>query len=169
MQRLTLGPVAAHWSDGVRKGHREIVKMGGSGCILIKQDRRPRSGPTTKEPVLDIDVSLRHVDITFGVAECIGLCALLDAYLPRKEQLLVDVVENNSTVVDTLVKPLFREDFWYFDGLPAAGDSVSGELNFDTLSDLLEKVSEVILYITMNAGIFEFVQQTTARMSSLHA
>lgn len=117
-----------------------MVRIGGTGCVLIKQGRKPQQGSAPADVVLDVDASLRHADITLGMDECTGLYALSSAYLARIEQPAEDVA---TEVVDTAVatkpvKPLFREDFWYFEG---DNDNGSGELNFDTLSGLLEQVS----------------------------
>lgn len=139
-QRLTLGVVAAEWNGGGRREKREVMKMGGTGCIGIKHDRRPPLGSMPADAVLDIDVSLRHAGVTLGVDDCAGLCTLLSAYLTRVEGPVADVAEDLSVISDSPARDLFREDFWYFDGLPSAGETHSGELNFDTLSGLLEQV-----------------------------
>lgn len=114
--------------------------MGGTGCVVIKHDRRPPSGSMPADAVLDIDVSLRHAGITLGAEDCAGLCALSSAYLTRVEQPMADDAEDVSVISDSPARDMFREDFWYFDGLPSASEAHSSELNFDTLSGLLEQV-----------------------------
>ncbi|CAM9146425.1 unnamed protein product [Ectocarpus fasciculatus] len=140
-KRLTLGQMVAEFQIGQRRQKLEVIKIGGTGCVLIKQGRKPQLGSAPADVVLDVDVSLRHADITLGLDECTGLYALSSAYLARTEQPAEDVA---TEVLDTAVatkpaKPLFREDFWYFEG---DNDNGSGELNFDTLSGLLEQYAE---------------------------
>lgn len=138
-QRLTLGQMVAEFQSGQRGQKLEVVRIGGTGCVLIKQGRKPQLGSAPTDVVLDVDVSLRHADITLGMDECIGLYSLSSAYVARIEQPAEDVVTEvlDIAVATKPVKPLFREDFWYFEG---DNDNGSGELNFDTLSDLLGQV-----------------------------
>lgn len=117
------------------------MRVGATGCIVIKHDKRPQPGSTPAEVVLDVDVSLRHADITLSADDCTSLCALSSAYLTRVKQPVAVVTEETPAVGHAPTKPLFREDFWYFEGFPAAGENNSSELNFDTLSGLLGKVS----------------------------
>lgn len=114
--------------------------MGGKGCVVIKHERRIGSS-TPADVVLDVDVSLRHADVTLCAQDCAGMCTLSSAYIAKVEQPVAEVAEDVPVVTVSPVKPLFREDFWYFDGLPPSGENISGELNFDTLSGLLEQVS----------------------------
>lgn len=115
------------------------MRIGGTGCVVIKHGRKPQLESTPADVVLDVDVSLRHAEITLGTDECTGLCALSSAYLTRVGQPAVGVAKGASTAVATKpIKPLFREDFWYFEG---DSNSTSSELNFDTLSGLLEQVN----------------------------
>lgn len=119
------------------------MRIGGPTCILIKQDRRPSLGLTAADTVLDIDVSLRHAEVTLGAKDCANLCLLSSAYLTREENVKTAVAEEVYEIKDSHTKPLFREDFWYFDGLQAPDEANSRELNFDTLSHLLEQVKPV--------------------------
>lgn len=122
-----------------RETKLEVMKIGGTGCVVIKHGRKPQLDPTSADVVLDVDVSLRHAEITLGTDECAGLYALSSAYLTLVEQPAVGIAKDVSTAVATKpVQSLFRENFWYFEG---DGNSTSGELNFDTLSGLLEQVN----------------------------
>lgn len=114
--------------------------MSSAGCVVIKHGSKRQLGPTPADVVVDVDVSLRRADITLRADECAGLCALLSAYVVRLDQPVVYAPEALPTVADNPIKPLFREDFWYFDGLRAVGENSSCELNFDILSGLLEQV-----------------------------
>ena len=123
--------------------------MNGTSSIVIKHDRRPQPGSAPPKGVVDIDVSLRHADIYLGAEDCAGLRTLSSAYLIRADQPVVDSAsaQEGSPVADinainTTIQPLFREDFWYLDGLTPLdySSSSSSELNFDTLSMLLEQV-----------------------------
>lgn len=137
-QRLTLGLMVAELNNGELTRKLEVMRIGGTGCVVIKYGRNQPSDPMPAD-VLDVDVSLRHAEITLGKDECAGLCALSSAYLTLAEQPAVGVVKDAAAAVATKpVKPLFREDFWYFEG---DGNSTSGDLNFDTLSGLLEQVN----------------------------
>lgn len=113
-----------------------MLRISGTTCILIKHDHRPASGLARADAVLDIDVSLRHIDVTMGVTECAGFCKLSSAYLPHVEESSPLVIDNVPDVKTSPIKPLFREDFWYLDS-----DTHSRELSFDSLSNLLEQVS----------------------------
>ncbi|CBN78544.1 ATG2 Autophagy-related protein homolog [Ectocarpus siliculosus] len=128
-KRLTLGQVVAEFQSGQRGQKLEVVRIGGTGCVLIKQGRKPQLGSAPADVVLDVDVSLRHADITLGMDEC---TEVLDTAVATKP-----------------VKPLFREDFWYFEG---DNDNGSGELNFDTLSGLLEQYAEARARLTEAEG-----------------
>lgn len=141
-QRLTLGLMVAELNNGQRTRKLDVMRIGGTGCVVIKHGRKPKLDPTPADVALDIDVSLRQAQITLGTDECAGLCALSSAYITLAEQPAVGVADDVSTAVATKpAKPLFREDFWYFE---SDGKSTSGELNFDTLSGLLEQVKVFI-------------------------
>lgn len=116
------------------------MRISGPTCILIKHDRRPTLGLAPPDAVLDIDVSLRHIDVTMGVAECAGLCKLSSAYLTHVEESTARVAGGVPEVKASPIKPLFRENFWYLDGPHVPGDTHSRELSFDSLSNLLEQV-----------------------------
>lgn len=122
-------------------GKHEVVHVGGTGSVFIKHGRRPKLGSTPGDGVLDIDVSLRHADIALGADECAGLCALTSAYHTNVGQPAAIDPLNVPTVAARPVKALFREDFWYVNASPAACKNGAGELDFDTLSDLLEQVN----------------------------
>lgn len=122
------------------------MRTSGTTCVLIKHDRRPPLGLSPTDAVLDVDVTVRHIDVTLGVGDCNGLCKLLSAYLPELEEPATALAEDTFDVKDSPVKPLFREDFWYFDGLHGSGDSHSRDLNFDSLSILLEQVNRLELF-----------------------
>lgn len=126
-----------HVQQGGKLG---LMRVGGTGCVVIKQGRDPQARAVPADAVLDVDVSLRHADVTLGMDECVGLFALSSAYVARVEQPVEDIAVEVSTpaVAAKPVKPLFREDFWYFDG---DNNNSSSELNFDTLSGLLEQVN----------------------------
>ena len=116
----------------------EVLRIDGTGCVAIKHSRKPQLGPTSGDVALDVDISLRHAGVTLGTDECTDLCALVSEYRTRAEQPAVSLAKDVSPVSTKPVKPLFREDFWYFEG---DGNISSSELNFDTLSRLLEQVS----------------------------
>lgn len=116
----------------------EVLRIDGTGCITIKHSRKPQLGPTTGDVVLDVDVSLRHAGVALGTDTCTDLCALVSGYLTHAEQPAVNLAKDVSPVGTRPNKPLFREDFWYFEG---DGNGSSSELNFETLSRLLEQVS----------------------------
>lgn len=134
-QRLTLGLMVAEVDHGQRTWKVDALRIGGTGCVMIKHARKPPLG-SPGDVVLDIDVSLRHADVTLGTEECTGLCALVAAYVTRVEEPTVNVA-TDVPVGTKPIKPLFREDFWYFEG---NSNSTSSDLNFDTLSGLLEQV-----------------------------
>lgn len=90
---------------------------------------------------MDVDVSLRHIDVTMSIADCTGLCKLSSVYSTHLEESTPAAADHVPDTKGTLVKPLFREDFWYFDSPQVSGDADSRELNFDSLSSLLEQVS----------------------------
>lgn len=130
--------MVAELNNGQLSRKLDVMRIGGTGCVVIKYGRKPLLDPMPTDVVLDVDISLRHAGITLGKDECAGLCALSSAYLTFAEQPAVGAVKDASAPVATKpVKPLFHEDFWYFEG---DGNSSSGELNFDTLSGLLEQV-----------------------------
>lgn len=141
-QRLTLGLVVAEWNGSSRRRTREVMKMGGTGCIVIKHDTRPLLGPALAVPVLDVDISLRQAEFAISADVCVGLHALSSTYLNSLERPAINALEDVPPVVaDIPIQSLFCEEFWYLDDLPSAGESCSKELNFDTLSSLLEQVS----------------------------
>ncbi len=116
----------------------EVLRIDGTGCVAIKHSRTPQLGSTPGDVELDVDVSLRHAGVTLGTNECTDLCALVSGYLTHAEEPAVNLAKDVSPVVTRPNKPLFREDFWYFEG---DGNGSSSELNFDTLSRLLEQVN----------------------------
>lgn len=131
--------VTAHWCENARKFSCEVLKITGVASVVIKNDRRPTSAPT--ESVLDVDVSLRHIGIALGVVDCAGLYQLSKVYFPRREKPGAPLVEDRVVPEEDHAKPLFREHFWYLNGQQAGGELQSKELNFNTLSHLLEQVS----------------------------
>lgn len=135
-QRLTLGQMVAELDIGQRTRKVDVLKIGGTGSVVIKHCRKPQLG-SPGDVVLDVDVSLRHADVTLGTDECTGLCALLAAYFTHVEESAVDIATDESAAETKPIKPLFREDFWYFEG---SSNNTSRDLNFDTLSGLLEQV-----------------------------
>lgn len=116
------------------------MRVGGTTSIGIRDYRRPTSRSTHANVGLDIDVSLRHAEVSLRVEDCAGLYQLSKVYLPRHEEVTDPTLQSSLDPEEEHFKPLFREDFWYFNGLHVDGDSQSGELNFDTLSNLLEQV-----------------------------
>lgn len=136
--------MTAELDNGQRTRKVEVLKIGGTGCVVIKHCREQQLG-SPGDVVLDVDVSLRHADVTLGTDECTGLCALLTAYLTRVEEPAVDVAIDVSTLGTKPIKPMFHEDFWYFEG---NSSNNSSDLNFDTLSGLLE---QVIYFVRMAA------------------
>lgn len=77
--------------------------------------------------------------------DCAYLRTLSSAYLTRSEGLATEKAKKEALVLDDngTIPLLFREDFWYFHGLTPPGDNssyTSSELNFDTLSRLLDQV-----------------------------
>lgn len=127
--------MTAELDNGLQTRKVEVLRIGGTGSVVIKHCRKPQLG-SPGDVVLDVDVSLRHADVTMGTDECTGLCAMVAAYLTRAEEPTVDVAIDVATVRTKPIKPLFREDFWYFEG----SSKTSSDLNFDTLSSLLEQV-----------------------------
>lgn len=132
----------------------EIGRMNGTSFIVIKQGCRRQINSTPRDNMLDIDVSLRHVlELSLASEDCACLRTLSSSYLTyttttytirgeNKEEALV--LDKNGSI-----PLLFREDFWYFDGLTPPGDNssyTSSELNFDTLSRLLDQVT-LCMYI----------------------
>ncbi|CAM9374638.1 unnamed protein product [Scytosiphon promiscuus] len=130
----------------------DLMRVGGSGCVVIKQGRDPQARAVPADAVLDVDVSLRHAEVSLGADECTGLLALSSAYAARVEQPVEVVAEEDSApvVATKPVKPLFREDFWYFD---ADNNSSSSELNFDTLSGLLEQYADARARLAQSGGL----------------
>lgn len=117
--------------------------MNGTSSIVIKQGRRPQLNSTPRDDMLDIDVSLRHAELSLATEDCACLRMLSSSYLPRSEGLATVKNKEETLVSDNNIPLLFREDFWYFDGLTPPGDDssyTSSELNFDTLSRLLDQV-----------------------------
>lgn len=140
--------MTAALDNGQQTRKVEVLRIGGTGSIVIKHCRKPQLG-SLGDVVLDVDVSLRHADVTLGIDECAGLGALLAAYLTRAEEPTVDIATDVSTVGTKPIKPLFREDFWYFEG---NSNNSSSDLNFDTLSSLLE---QVIFFVGTAALFFQ--------------
>lgn len=140
-QRLTMGVMTAEWNEGPQGEKHEVVRVSGTGSVVIKHGRRPKLGSSPGDGVLDVDVSLRHADMALGADECAGLCVLASAYLKNSGQPAAAGPEDMPTVAAKPAKALFREDFWYVNASSAAGKNGSGELDFDTLSDLLEQVN----------------------------
>lgn len=135
-QRLTLGLLSAEVDNGQQARKVDVLRIGGTGSVVLKHCRKPQLG-SPGDVVLDVDVSLRHADVLLGTDECTDLCKLLAAYLARAEKPTVDLGIDVSIIETTPIKPLFHEDFWYFEG---SSNNSSGDLNFDTLSSLLEQV-----------------------------
>lgn len=103
---------------------------------MKKKTSTLRLAPTVE---LDVDVSFRHINVTIGAEDCKGLLQLSKLYLPQENVGGASPVEVHGDSMDEHVKPLFREKFWYFSGLQA-NEAYAEELNFDTLSNLLEQV-----------------------------
>lgn len=135
-QRLTFGLLTTELASGQQTRKVDVLRIDGTGSVVIKLCRKPQLG-SPGDVVLDVDVSLRQADVTLGTDECTGLCTLMTAYLIRAEEPTVDINTDVSSVVTKPIKPLFREDFWYFEG---SSNNTSGDLNFGTLSSLLEQV-----------------------------
>eukprot|EP00903_Cladosiphon_okamuranus_P020010 g18380.t1 len=60
-----------------------------------------------------------------------------------------DIDPDGSVVVTKPIKPLFHEDFWYLEG---SSNNNSGDLNFDTLSSLLEQYADARARLAGDAG-----------------
>lgn len=118
----------------------EVLRIDGTGYVAIKHSRKPQLAPTPGDVELDVDVSLRHAGVTLGANECTDLWALVSGYLTHAEQPAVNLDKDISPVATRPTKPLFREDFWYVED---DGNGSSSELNFDTLSRLLEQVNSL--------------------------
>lgn len=134
--------MTAEWNEEPQGGKHEVLRISGTGSVVIKHGRRPQLGSTPGDGVLDIDVSLRHADVALGADECAGLCALTSAYLRNVGQAVAtDPLHAPTVAARPPVKALFREDFWYVNASSAADKNGAGELDFNTLSDLLEQVN----------------------------
>lgn len=150
-QRLTLGLMTAELDNGQQTRKVEVLRAGGTGSVAIKHCRKPQLG-SPGDVVLDVDVSLRHADVTLATNDCTRLCTLLAAYLTLAEEPTVDIATDVVAVGTKPIKPLFREDFWYFEG---NSNNTSSDLNFDTLSSLLEQVT----YFAGCSPFFSFFQR----------
>lgn len=127
------------WYGNEGRPGREVFKISSPTSIAMKKKEKRSTSRLAPIVELDVDVSFRHINVSLGAEDCEGLLQLSKLYLPPENADVASPVETHEGSMGERVKPLFREEFWYFSGLQA-NEAHSEELNFDTLSSLLEQV-----------------------------